>query len=53
MNEKLVNAMADLDEDVVLSEVNAQKENGTPVLDIIANLQEEVGITRYRKEYSN
>ncbi|OAA82899.1 cobalamin B12-binding domain-containing protein [Clostridium ljungdahlii] len=54
MNEKLVNAMADLDEDVVLSEVKAQKENGTPILDIIADLQEGMGIVGNRfekKEY--
>ncbi|OBR93631.1 MULTISPECIES: B12-binding domain-containing protein [Clostridium] len=54
MNKKLVDAMADLDEDVVLAEVKAQKENGTPVLDIIADLQEGMGIVGSRfekKEY--
>ncbi|OBR93644.1 methionine synthase [Clostridium ragsdalei P11] len=54
MSKKLVNAMADLDEDVVLAEVKAQKENGTPVLDIIADLQEGMGIVGDRfekKEY--
>ena len=54
MSKKLVDAMADLDEDVVLAEVKAQKENGTPVLDIIADLQEGMGIVGSRfekKEY--
>ncbi|WP_193756610.1 B12-binding domain-containing protein, partial [Clostridium coskatii] len=54
MSKKLVDAMADLDEDVVLAEVKAQKENGTPVLDIIADLQEGMGIVGNRfekKEY--
>ncbi|QXE17383.1 B12-binding domain-containing protein [Clostridium sp. 001] len=54
MSKKLIDAMADLDEDVVLSEVKAQKENGTPVLDIIADLQEGMGIVGSRfekKEY--
>jgi len=54
VSKKLIDAMADLDEDVVLSEVKAQKENGTPVLDIIADLQEGMGIVGSRfekKEY--
>ena len=54
MSKKLVDAMADLDEDIVLAEVKAQKENGTPVLDIIADLQEGMGIVGSRfekKEY--
>ncbi|OAA82845.1 cobalamin B12-binding domain-containing protein [Clostridium ljungdahlii] len=54
MSKKLIDAMADLDEDVVLAEVKAQKESGTPVLDIIADLQEGMEIVGNRfekKEY--
>jgi len=54
MSKKLVDAMADLDEDIVLAEVKAQKQNGTPALDIISDLQEGIGIVGDRfqkKEY--
>src|SRR5476649_1531009 len=54
MSKKLVEAMANLDEDVVLSEVNALKDQGVPVLDIIESLQEGMGIVGKRfeeKEY--
>jgi methylmalonyl-CoA mutase cobalamin-binding domain/chain len=54
MSEKLVNAMAELDEDIVLAEVKALKEQGVPVLDIIASLQdgmEIVGKRFEKKEY--
>ncbi|WPC43585.1 B12-binding domain-containing protein [Clostridium sp. JS66] len=54
MSKKLVEAMADLDEDVVLEEVKALKAQGTPALDIIASLQEGMEIVGNRfekKEY--
>lgn len=54
MSKKLVDAMAELDEDVVLEEVKALKEQGVPVLDIIASLQdgmEIVGKRFEKKEY--
>lgn len=54
MSKKLVEAMADLDEDVVLAEVKALKAQGTPALDIIASLQEGMEIVGNRfekKEY--
>jgi dimethylamine corrinoid protein len=54
MNKKLVEAMANLDEDVVLEEVKALKNQNVPVLDIIASLQEGMGIVGKRfeeKEY--
>ncbi|AKN31751.1 cobalamin-binding protein [Clostridium carboxidivorans P7] len=54
MSKKLVEAMADLDEDVVLEEVKALKAQATPALDIIASLQEGMEIVGDRfekKEY--
>jgi len=54
MNQKLVNAMADLDEDLVLSEVKAAKDAGKDNLEIIADLQEGMSIVGKRfeeKEY--
>ncbi|MBV7274239.1 cobalamin-dependent protein [Clostridium sp. PL3] len=54
MNKKLVEAMADLDEDIVLAEVKALKDGGVPTLDIIASLQEGMEIVGKRfeeKEY--
>jgi methanogenic corrinoid protein MtbC1 len=54
MSKKLVEAMADLDEDIVLSEVKALKEQGTDPLAIIESLQEGMGIVGKRfeeKEY--
>lgn len=54
MSKKLVEAMADLDEDVVLAEVKALKAQGTPALDVIASLQEGMEIVGNRfekKEY--
>ncbi|KZL89294.1 cobalamin B12-binding domain-containing protein [Clostridium magnum] len=54
MSKRLVEAMADLDEDVVLEEVKALKEQGVDPLDIIASLQEGMGIVGKRfeeKEY--
>lgn len=54
MSKKLVVAMADLDEDVVLEEVKALKAQGTPALEIIASLQEGMEIVGNRfekKEY--
>lgn len=54
MSKKLAEAMADLDEDVVLAEVKALKAQGTPALDIIASLQEGMEIVGNRfekKEY--
>lgn len=54
MNKKLVEAMADLDEDVVLSEVKALLDQGVPTLDIIQSLQDGMGIVGKRfeeKEY--
>ncbi|MCR4436910.1 MAG: B12-binding domain-containing protein [Clostridiales bacterium] len=55
MNKKLVEAMAELDEDLVMEEVKALKTLNAPVLDIIASLQEGMGIVGKRfeeKEYS-
>jgi Predicted cobalamin binding protein len=54
MSKKLVEAMADLDEDIVLSEVKALKEQGVDPLQIIESLQEGMGIVGKRfeeKEY--
>ena len=54
MSKKLVEAMADLDEDVVLAEVKSMVEQNTPSLEIIAYLQEGMGIVGKRfeeKEY--
>lgn len=54
MNKKLINAVADLDEDLVLSEVIAMKDKKIPSLDIIADLQEGMSIVGKRfetKEY--
>ena len=39
MNEKIINAMAELDEDVLYTEVDAAIAAGTPVADIIDDLQ--------------
>ncbi|PRR84017.1 B12 binding domain protein [Clostridium luticellarii] len=44
MSKKLVDAMANLDEDVVLSEVKELKEKETAPLEIIAYLQEGMSI---------
>ncbi|KZL91793.1 cobalamin B12-binding domain-containing protein [Clostridium magnum] len=54
MSKKLVEAMADLDEDVLLEEVKALKDQGVPELEIISSLQEGMGIVGKRfeeKEY--
>lgn len=54
MSRKLVEAMANLDEDVVLDEVKALLGQNTPALDIIGYLQEGMGIVGKRfeeKEY--
>ncbi|MCR4435738.1 MAG: cobalamin-dependent protein [Eubacteriales bacterium] len=54
MSKKLVEAMADLDEDAVLAEVKSLKAQNVPALDIIASLQEGMGIVGKRfeeKEY--
>lgn len=54
MSKKLVEAMADLDEDVVLSEVKALIDQGVPALEIIQSLQDGMGIVGKRfeeKEY--
>lgn len=54
MSTKLINAMGDLDEQLILDEVKAEKAKGTPPLDIIAMLQEGMGIVGKRfetKEY--
>ncbi|WP_411683127.1 B12-binding domain-containing protein [Clostridium thailandense] len=54
MSKKLVEAMADLDEDVVLSEVKVLLDQGAPTLDIIQSLQDGMGIVGKRfeeKEY--
>ena len=54
MSKKLVEAMADLDEDIVLSEVKALKEQGVDTLQIIESIQEGMGIVGKRfeeKEY--
>ncbi|MCR4437263.1 MAG: cobalamin-dependent protein [Clostridiales bacterium] len=54
MSNKLVEAMADLNEDAVLEEVKALKAKNVPALDIIASLQEGMGIVGKRfeeKEY--
>jgi methylmalonyl-CoA mutase cobalamin-binding domain/chain len=54
MSKKLVDAMADLNEDAVLEEVKALKAKNVPALDIIASLQEGMGIVGKRfeeKEY--
>jgi len=44
MSSKLINAMAELDEDTVLSEIKALIGNNVPALHIIAYLQEGMGI---------
>ncbi|MCR4435708.1 MAG: cobalamin-dependent protein [Clostridiales bacterium] len=54
MSKNLINAMADLNEDVVLEEVKALKAQNVPALDIIASLQEGMSIVGKRfeeKEY--
>ncbi|MCR4436365.1 MAG: cobalamin-dependent protein [Clostridiales bacterium] len=54
MSKKLIEAMADLDEDLVLSEVKALISQNVLALDIIAYLQEGMGIVGKRfeeKEY--
>jgi dimethylamine corrinoid protein len=54
MSKKLVEAMADLEEDLVLEEVKVLKEQNTDPLEIIAYLQEGMGIVGKRfeeKEY--
>lgn len=54
MSQKLVDAMADLDEDLVLSEVKALLGQNVPALEIISYLQEGMGIVGKRfeeKEY--
>ncbi|MCR4435463.1 MAG: cobalamin-dependent protein [Clostridiales bacterium] len=54
MSKKLVEAMADLDEDLVLEEVKALVGQKVPAMDIIASLQEGMGIVGKRfeeKEY--
>ncbi|MBV7273408.1 cobalamin-dependent protein [Clostridium sp. PL3] len=54
MSKKLVEAMANLDEDVVLSEVKVLLDQGVPTLDIIQSLQDGMGIVGKRfeeKEY--
>lgn len=54
MSKKLIEAMADLDEDIVLEEVKALKEQDVDPLEIIASLQEGMGIVGKRfeeKEY--
>ncbi|MBV7273477.1 cobalamin-dependent protein [Clostridium sp. PL3] len=54
MSKKLIEAMADLDEDVVLEEVKALKDQGVSPLEIIESLQEGMGIVGKRfeeKEY--
>lgn len=50
MSEKLVEAMAELNEDVVLEEVKALKDKGVPMLDIIQYLQDGMGIVGKRYE---
>ncbi|MDH7567408.1 MAG: B12-binding domain-containing protein, partial [Clostridiales bacterium] len=50
MSKKLVEAMADLDEDAVLAEVKSLKAQNVPALDIIASLQEGMGIVGKRFE---
>ncbi|WP_411679105.1 B12-binding domain-containing protein [Clostridium thailandense] len=54
MSKKLIEAMADLDEDVVLEEVKALKDQGVDNLKIIESLQEGMGIVGKKfeeKEY--
>ncbi|MCR4436862.1 MAG: cobalamin-dependent protein [Clostridiales bacterium] len=54
MSQKLVEAMAELDEDRVLEEIKALKSQNVAPLDIIASLQEGMGIVGKRfeeKEY--
>lgn len=54
MIEKIVNAMADMDEDVLFEEIRSQLNTGTPVQAILADLQEgmdEVGRRFETKEY--
>ncbi|MCR4435240.1 MAG: cobalamin-dependent protein [Clostridiales bacterium] len=54
MSQKLIDAMADLDEDLIVSEVKALVEKKVPTLEIISYLQEGMGIVGKRfeqKEY--
>lgn len=54
MNKRLVDAMATLDEDLVMEEVEAMVGKGTPALEIINDLQEGMSIVGKRfeeKEY--
>ena len=54
MSKRLIEAMANLDEDVVLEEVKALKDQGVDPLEIISSLQEGMGIVGKRfeeKEY--
>lgn len=54
MSTKLINAMADLEEEIVLEEVKSLKEQKVPSLEIISFLQEGMGIVGKRfeeKEY--
>jgi dimethylamine corrinoid protein len=54
MSQTLINAMADLDESVVLNEVKAMKSQGVPSLEIIQTLQAGMNIVGKRfeaKEY--
>jgi len=50
MNQTLINAMADLDEAVVLKEVKALKTQGVPALEIIQTLQAGMNIVGKRYE---
>ncbi|KPU42489.1 methionine synthase [Oxobacter pfennigii] len=50
MSEKLTNAMAELDEDLVFSTVKELQESGTPALEIIAALQKGMDIIGERFE---
>ncbi|WP_005031412.1 cobalamin B12-binding domain-containing protein [Holophaga foetida] len=50
MSQTLINAMADLDESVLVSEVNALKTQGVAPLEIIQNLQEGMNIVGKRYE---
>ncbi|WP_005031161.1 cobalamin B12-binding domain-containing protein [Holophaga foetida] len=50
MSQTLINAMADLDESVLVAEVNALKSQGAPALEIIQKLQEGMNIVGKRYE---
>jgi len=50
MSQTLINAMADLEESVLVSEVNALKAQGVAPLEIIQNLQEGMNIVGKRYE---